>query len=239
MDIDNRNPGRAVGLDAALDRVQSAIWGRLGDRGTWWTGTERLAIALEARASRNCPACRGVPARAEARHTATADLPAAAVEMVHLVSDAPWRITREWSEEIRVSLGDGAYVEAVGIAAIALNIDTFDRAANLPHRPFPSAVAGAPTLERPSRLSCRAGWVPMALSGEMDPDPFAGRWTPNVCRALSLVPEVNEALSRLIEAEYVPFDRVGDLAWSPPPPLTRPQMELLAVRTSFLNRCFY
>ncbi len=136
-------------------------------------------------------------------------------------------------------LGDAPYAETVAVAATTVNLDLFRWAVGLPTLKLPAGEPGEPSRKRPRRLSSRAGWLPMARSREMQPAVFGGQWTPNVCRALSLVPEETEALSRLIEAQYIPFGQVGNLKWRSKSGLSRPQMELLALRVSSTNECFY
>ena len=62
--------------------------------------------------------------------------------------------------------------------------------------------------------------------------------TPNIMRALSLVPDEVRALRRLSHAHYVPNGKLQDAAYDGRE-LDRVQMELVAARVSALNECFY
>jgi hypothetical protein len=61
--------------------------------------------------------------------------------------------------------------------------------------------------------------------------------TPNVIRAMSLVPDAVRDLMTLSAVHYLPPERTVDLREGRA--LGRPQMELVAGRVSALNECFY
>ena len=59
----------------------------------------------------------------------------------------------------------------------------------------------------------------------------------SITQALSLVPAENAELERLHGPLYLTFDEMSDPAIHKG--LSRPQMELVAARTSAHNECFY
>ena len=61
---------------------------------------------------------------------------------------------------------------------------------------------------------------------------------PNVARALSYVPADNQIRMQLVASMYTGGEDFMSLIWEHRS-LTRPQVELLAARTSSLNECFY
>jgi hypothetical protein len=61
--------------------------------------------------------------------------------------------------------------------------------------------------------------------------------TPNIMRALSLVPDHVRVLQSESESHYVPMSELTNPAVGRD--LDRPQMELVAARVSALNECFY
>lgn len=61
--------------------------------------------------------------------------------------------------------------------------------------------------------------------------------TASITQALSLVPAENAALERYHGPMYLTFDEMADPGIERA--LTRPQMELVAARTSAVNECFY
>jgi hypothetical protein len=59
----------------------------------------------------------------------------------------------------------------------------------------------------------------------------------NVSRTLSLVPVTNQAWRQLVDTHYSHGAEFMNLHWDFP--LTRPQAELVATRSTALNECFY
>ena len=71
-------------------------------------------------------------------------------------------------------------------------------------------------------------------------DIFAGApVAANVIRAMSLVPDAVRQLSAQMSAQYVNNPDLSDLTYTGDLTLTRPQIELVAARTSAINDCFY
>jgi hypothetical protein len=220
--------------------------------GTWWSGAERLALAEEARASRDCALCNErkrslSPAAVTGEHDAPsgAALPAAAVDVAHRVASDPGRLSRKWFEGVvAAGVSDAHYVEAVAITARTVSTDSFCRGVGVPPHPLPAPVAGEPKRSRPPGARGGEAWVPMIApedaSGE-EANLYGGaKHAPNIARALSLVPAEVRAVREISHVLYVPLDRVPDFSWSPPGrALSRPQMELVAARVSALNQCFY
>ena len=68
---------------------------------------------------------------------------------------------------------------------------------------------------------------------------FGSEKTANVIRALSLVPEAVRKLNSLSRAQYVHMPDVRNMETNGELSLSRPQIELLAARTSAINDCFY
>jgi hypothetical protein len=201
--------------------------------GRWLSGATRVAVAAEARAARACALCRErrgalSPNAVAGRHDAVTDLPEATVEVIHRVAVDPGRLSRAFfAAALAGGLSDGEYVELVGVVAQAVAIDSFRRALDLPPEPLPEPEGGEPSRLRPEGIGAHGAWVPTA----QDRSPWVGR-------ALSLAPEAVAAMKDLLAAQYVPLERVPDVAFSERT-LSRAQMELVAGRVSALNECFY
>ena len=79
-------------------------WRRFGRPGTWWTGAERLAIAVEARRARSCELCRERKASpspvAGGDHAASGPLPEAAVAASHRIASDPGHLSSEWYDGV-------------------------------------------------------------------------------------------------------------------------------------------
>jgi len=221
--------------DTASHRVRSAIEfarGALVGPGDWLTGAQRRAAWIECRDARTNEldqARRAAlsPAAVDGAHAATDELSAEAVEVVHRVSSDPGRLTRAWADEMMAMLGDATYTELVGIAATAAAVDAFDHAIGDGEQPIPPAVDGDPAKERPTDVGDVGAWVPQTLEAQ----------NANVSRTLSLVPVSNRAWRGLVDGLYSRGMEFGNLTWERA--LNRPQVELVAARTTAELECFY
>jgi len=216
------------------------IWHHVGAPGTWWTGRERVAIAAEVRRARDCALCAerkaalspyAVPGEHEA-----ADLPVAAVEMVHRITTDNQRLSRRFHDDaIAGGLTQEQFVETLGVTINVISADVFCLALSIPLPPLPEAQPGEPSRHRPVGPFTTEAWVPM-LGQPSGPD--ADLWegfVPNVMRAMSLVPDEVRNLRARIAPEFVANEHDLLAARS----LTRPQMEFISARVSALNECFY
>lgn len=223
-------------------------WAQIASPGRWWTGAERIAIASEVRRAPDCALCARrkaalSPFSIDGVHDGEGVLPDPAVDAVHrLVTDAS-RLTRSWLEKAHAAgLGDGAYVELLGVVVALVSIDELHRALGLALEPLPAPEPGEPTRVRPEGLVEGIAWVPMLdpkRTAEPEGDLFPGGRTGNVVRAMSLVPEAVRVLKVLSAAHYVPMAAVGNPATNEGRAISRSQIELVAGRVSALNECFY
>ncbi len=210
------DPDLVPGLVPAEDRE----WARLAGPGTWWTGAERLAIAAATRRAH-----RGGGSASDVLDELTR-------EVVTTVAAEASRIDPDLHDDWTArGLHPYAYVELIGIVARLSALDTTRRGLGLEPRPLPRPLPGSPTREVPTGASPDGGWAPTVGP--------AG--APN---ALSAVPPEADALLDLHDVLYLSIPdmdlsptHMAELA--PLKSLTRPQMELVAARTSRLNECFY
>ncbi|MEX2653541.1 MAG: hypothetical protein WD532_00770 [Acidimicrobiia bacterium] len=187
-------------------------WQKLGSVGARWSGTDRVAMIGEARAAR-----RG--------DLPTGSLDEVTTRAVRAVAAHPASIRRQWVDSVvSDGLDHGSYVELVGVVARAVAIDTVFDSLGLEHLGLPEAATGTPTGEIDSRAGRVKAWVPMVGGA-------------SITQALSLVPAENAELEHLHGVLYLTFDEMADPR--PDKALTRPQMELVAARTSAHNECFY
>ena len=204
----------AVALDAAGVDLIARTWGWLSRPGSFFSGADRVAVAREARAARGHepPGPRlGGPASDAIRRIA-ADPASIRPEMIEV-----------WS---LAGLDRLSYVELVSVVAQSAAIDSHVMALGLLLEPLPEPEAGDPDGFIDESAEITNGWVPTVGP--------AGAPT-----ALSALPREAEALHNLHGALYIGGERFFDLDGDPDRPLTRPQMELVAARTSWLNECFY
>lgn len=225
-------------------------WEALARPGSWWTGAERVAIAAQVRRAAECALCISrkaalSPGMVAGEHEGDDSLPAAAVDAVHrIVTDAS-RLSKGWLEKLQASgLGDGAYVELVGVVVAVVSIDAFHHGLGLAPEPLPDPESGTATGYRPPEAVQGAAWVPWipgnrASAREADLYPNASQ-APHVFMAMSLVPDAVRAMARLSQAHYISPAIVASPGRSEPGrALDRSQIELIAGRVSALNECFY
>ena len=198
--------------------AQGSAWDRLAAPGARWSGSQRVAIAAEARQAQP------VAGQAEAVHGA---LPAHAIEAVRRIALDAHRIDRDWAERMVSALGDAAYVELVALTVQVTAIDAFAQALGVAEEPLPEPRPGEPGGMRPEGLGDIGAFVPCLLAAP----------GPNVGRALSLAPRDNQTFFELVGSMYAMSDFM-ELVWKDRP-LSRPQVELVAARVSAINECFY
>jgi hypothetical protein len=223
-------------------------WRRLAEPGTWLSGAERVAIMAETRAASACGLCRRrmealSPYTVDGAHDRLGGLADGLVEAVHRVRTDPARLTRIWFKGV---IAGGVtveqYVEAIGVMAQTVAIDTFAHGLGAAPWPLPEPVAGEPAGVRPDGLSEGEAWVPLiaprdATGAEADLFP-KDRPVANIRRALSLVPAEVRGFFDLVEAQYLPGPAMRDFA-TEYRAISHAQIELVAGRVSSLNGCVY
>lgn len=198
---------------------------QLRHSGTWWDAHQLGAIA---RRARDGFAQRAVPPWMRDLPDEVDGLPAAAVVVIDKIATDAGSVDRAWAHEQVAVLGDGAYVELVGITAVTVALHMYADAAGEQPEPLgePAVDAGVPSRARPDGLGDIGAHVPM-----LDPFPAA-----NVARALSLVPSANTTFYTVVRPMYSSAG-FENLVWDTP--LSRPQVELVASRVAAMNECFY
>jgi len=213
---------------SAVERARASLVGP----GDWLTGAQRRAAWVEARDARTNELDQQrraaiSPNAVDGSHLATNDLSAAAVEVVHRMASDPGRLTRQWADEAMVDLGDATYTELVGVAATSATVDMFDWAMGDTDAPIGDAVDGEPAKVRPDSVGPVGAWVHQSLETT----------TANVSRSLSLVPVTNGPWVGLVDGLYSRGPGFFDMTWDRA--LSRPQVELVAARTTAELECFY
>ena len=195
-----------------IRRLFRREWDRLALPGTWWDGTERVAIARSARAARSRDVA--LPAL----------LPEAAIEAAHQVSANPASIRRPWVDRMGSGLGYHRYVEIVGIVSRLSAVDTFHNAIGSELESLPDPEPGEPSNSDEPLARSGAGWVPMVGGA-------------SITQALSLVDAESTAQEDMHGPLYLTYEGMAELDYVGG--LSRAQMELVAARTSAINECFY
>ncbi len=196
-------------LTAALERT----WTEIGQPGAYWTGTERVAILLAARA-----AVAGDPAPGSS-------LPQAARDAAARIAAAPATTTEAWVTDVVDAVGERGYIELVGVVSRVAAVDTFFRLLGLELPAPPRGAPGEPTREPvPESARRNRTWVRMV--------------TPLAPLVLGAVPSTEAAVNHLCDQLYMPPAEIGDAQFRRGL-LDRPRMELVAATVSQVNECFY
>ncbi len=197
-------------LNGELAAGVGAVWKRLAGPGATLDGRQRLACLRTARA-----AIEGVRGDFESDR----QLVAGTVAAVPATIRQPWVAATE-SRGVAVA----EYVEVVSVVARGVAIDTLMWSLGFELEPIPRPVEGAPTGRIAADARLRSAWVPMVGGA-------------SITQALSLVPDANAEVERLHGLLYLRYEEMGQALVARG--LSRPQMELVAARTSALNQCFY
>ncbi len=248
--------GERLPLRDSLAAQIDVAWERLAGPGTWWSGAERLALAAEARAAKDCTLCRRrkaalSPYGDNGVHERPGDsrelLPPAAVEAVHRLGSDAGRITEKWIAALgrgdygTAALEETGYVEIVSVVAILTGLDSFDLALGRPPRPLPAPTPGAPSRQRPAGARRDLAWV-STLAPEAvtlaDPNPYPVHGDKNIHRGLSLVPQEVFNFFDLDVELYLKDHEIRDFE-TDYRAISHAQIELIAGRASALNGCYY
>ncbi len=234
---------RRPSLAAALNNARAA----LGTPGTWLTGTQRVAVAAEARAARRCDQCdrrrTALWAGSEPGHHHTAGgVPANTAELIHRITTDSARLTRAVVDRAAAALGEGDYVEMVATVGVLVTLDTFTLALGTDTLDLPPPVPGEPERTAPPGAARRHNWV-----ATVDPEQAEGlvarlyasdATVATVVEALTLAPRGAADFWRLAGPLYLKPDEPGP-GHETEGSLTRAEVELIAARVSALNECFY
>lgn len=217
-------PHTKDGLDAS--------WLQLGLPGTWWTGAQRVAIAAETRAARECELCRSrkqalSPYSSDNQHAEGAGLTANVRDAVHRLSTDPGRLSERWNRDLlHAGLEPEAVVELVGVVSIVSLADTLARGLGETERALPQATAGDPSRERTPGLEISCAWVPTVdperaegvVKDFYDYAKTQGGFAFHVARALTAVPATGVQFFGAFAPNYA---IAGETAGN----LSRPQVE--------------
>ncbi|MDH3644582.1 MAG: hypothetical protein OES38_20920, partial [Gammaproteobacteria bacterium] len=226
-----------------------ASWDYIAGAGNWWSGQERIAIAQASRDAFSCALCGDrkqalSPYGMSGAHDGASVLDDKVTDAVHRMTTDAARLTEAWmNEAVDDTFTYGHYVEAVSVVVSVFCIDSFHRALGLALAPLPEPKPGEPSRYWPPGATVDVAWVPMLLPEtltEPEADIFGGQpQMANVIRAMSLIPDAVRQLAAQSAVQYVDLPNVRNFASSGQLSLSRPQIELVAARTSAINDCFY
>ena len=230
-----------------LSAVHQRALDRLARPGTWFDGSRRLAIAQETRNSGRCGLCRRrkaalSPYAIDGAHESLGGLPEPMVDVIHRVATDPGRLTRDWYQAVLdQGLGDGEYVETVGVVVTVVALDTFRLGLGLPPLAFGPAEPGEPSRYRPAAAQVQGAWVPTQAKDQVAPEDayiYHNRFGANIQQALSLVPAEVDGFFDMVETQYLNGAQMRDFG-NEFRAISHAQIELLAARVSAINQCVY
>ena len=204
-----------------LAEAHERTWAAISSAGTWWSASERRALAnaaISAMWSGDSEPSLGEGAPEVALRAAA-----------RLGSGRP-HVTREWYEDVRDRIGALPYVELVGLVAVAAAASSLRRTLGLPDRELSTDDERGPSrIPSPELADAKWNWVPVAAPADK---------TAAVVQALTAVPGTFDELWSLADAQYIPDAEMVDPKWTRGT-LSRVDMELLATRVSFSRECHY
>ncbi|MEH6345395.1 MAG: alkylhydroperoxidase-related (seleno)protein [Bermanella sp.] len=235
-----------------LMATNQLVWQHIAQRGNWWKGAERIAIAREARACENAKN-KSVKTQNSFHYPlistdslSKTELPEIVVNIVRYIINDPtcMRDGQSWLENLKIQgVSHAHYVELLSVVVFVINIDTFHRALGIPLMSLPSPVPGPCSQYTPIGLTSDEAWVPM-LKVPVILMAQAGLYkgkshVNNILRALSVIPEAMRMQCLLERHYYLKLSLMMDYKSNDGRSLSRLQMELIALRVSVHNRSFY
>ncbi len=203
------------------------IWEHLGQSGSWWSGSQRIAIAQHVRRSAPRPLWDKAPALDTLPDDYDGELTSFEIGVVERVTVEPSSIDFEVYKHIVERMGEDKYAELAAVVSQVVPIDHVHDALGIEREELPLAIDSEITMERPEGLVFDVGFLPTL--------PAEG--LPHVAVALSLALADNARRMLLVRSMYS-GQSFGEMVWTHRS-LSRPQVELVAARTSALNECFY
>lgn len=221
-------PDLPAALRSEVAESFAEVWNTIATPGACWRGEERVAMAVVARAAAPRPPGDQPPELDDLSRDVDAgqELSPWVRAVVDRLAGASSTVDRAFVAPIVAEMGAPAYAELAAVVAMVVPVDHFHRVLDVDPAPLPTPVAGEPHGAVPEGMVDIGAHIPMAANS-----PF------NVARSLSLAGEDNRVRLRSVRAMYSGAG-MAEMVWDNRA-LSRPQIELLAARTSALNECFY
>ena len=203
------------------------VWDNLGKPGGWWSGGERIEIAEEIRDSSSPSIAERIVDFSNYSNEATSGITPFVRAVTRKVAYESSSIDKDIFDQIVAVIGEDQYAEITAIASQLIPIYHLADTLGYDREQLPNAEPGAPSSERPDGLVEGVGFLPT----------FPTNGVPHVAVSLSLAQADNARRMLLVRAMYSGKD-FGEMIWTHRN-LSRPQIELVAARTSAINECFY
>ena len=244
--VESTHHASDMSVRSDLTAAHAHVWEKLAAPGTWWNGSERLAVAEVVRTALDDP--NPIPPWDSASNSGR--LPNDSVISPEL-QDAVYRLavhagtlTEEWYQKMRDATGvtPQQWVEIIEVTISVASVLRFAQIAGIERPDFPEVLEGRPTGQPQPSKPAKHHWVPVVHLEDVTPElaPYYDGLTAlaPVLRALSSVPAAMDTLATLGNAQYIPMREMLDLNWTRGT-LSRRQIELVAGRLSAHRECFY
>ena len=205
-------------------------------------------MVAETRHAWDCSLCKLqkseiTPYAVRGEHQALGKLPNSWANVIHRVVTDPGRLSERWFQEaLSNGMEEDEFIEIIGVAILAITIDTFADGIGLELAPLSAPQPGTPLRERWERATPGPGWVsttaPENAGPELEDHYVNGRGQFNIVRSLTLVPTAATQLFALLDCLYMPNPGIHELEGIDRS-ISRGQIEFLAARSSSLFGCFY
>ena len=231
--IESSHEATDLQIRSDLTAAHAQVWEKLTAPGTWWSGSERLAVAEVVRS-----------ASKSGRLPNDSPISSALQDAVYRLAVHAGTLTEEWYQKMRDATGvtPQQWVEIIEVTISVASVLRFAQLAGIDHPKFPEALEGQPTRQTQPCKPANHHWVPVVHLEDSTPElaPFYDGLpaVPPVIRALSSVPAAMHTLFTLSDAQYMPMREMIDLNWTRGT-LSRRQIELVAGRLSAHRECFY
>lgn len=203
------------------------VWDNLGKPGSWWSGPQRIQIAEEIRDSDPPSIAERIVDFSNYSNEATDGITPFVRAVARKVAYESSSIDKDIFDQIVAVISEDQYAEIAAIASQLVPIYHLADTLGYDREQLPNVVSGDPSGERPDDLIEGVGFLPT----------FPTNGVPHVAVSLSLAQADNARRMLLVRAMYSGKD-FGEMIWTHRN-LSRPQIELVAARTSAINECFY
>ena len=244
--IESSHESTDLQIRSDLTAAHAQVWEKLAAPGTWWSGSERLAVAEVVRSalSDTDPVPPWDSASKSGRLPNDSVINSELQDAVYRLALHAGTLTEQWYQKMRDATGvtPQQWVEIIEVTIIVTSVLRFAQLAGVDQPEFPEPLEGHPTRQTQPSKPSNHHWVPVVHLEDSTPElaPFYDGLPAlaPVIRALSSVPSAMHTLFTLGDAQYIPMREMVDLNWTRGT-LSRRQIELVAGRLSAHRECFY
>lgn len=229
-----------------LTAAHAHVWEKLAAPGTWWNGSERLAVAEVVRVAlgESDPVPPWDSASKSGRLSNSSRISSELQDAVYRLTVHAGTLTEGWYQKMRDATGvtPQQWVEIIEVTISVASVLRFAQLAGIDSPDLPEPLQGHPTRQTQPSKPAKHHWVPVVHLEDSTPElaPFYNGLPAlaPVIRALSSVPAAMDTLFTLGDAQYIPMREMVDMNWTRGT-LSRRQIELVAGRLSAHRECFY